>query len=63
MGHSQQQGHVRSDADGQVQIGHIREVGLARVGDDHFGSALEGLLDARGRDRVALGHVGADAED
>ena len=63
MGHGQQQGHVRADADGQVEIGHVREIDFARVGDDHLGPALEGLFDPGRGHGVALGHVGADAED
>ena len=63
VGHCQQQGHIRADADRQIEIGHLGQRDFARVGDDHFGTPFERLFNAGRRHGVALGHIGPDAED
>ena len=63
VSHREEEGHIGADADGEVKVGKLGEAGSAGVGDDEFGSFGEGLFEAGGGDRMALGHVGADGED
>ena len=63
VGHREEEGDIRSDADGEVKMREFCEAGFAGVGDDEFGTFGEGFFEAGGGDGVALGHVGADGED
>jgi hypothetical protein len=48
-------------ADGAVpRYGRADDIGAARIDDDQLGALAQPLLQARGKDRMAIGRVGAD---
>ncbi len=63
MSHGGQEGHIRPNAQRQVQIGQLGQADTPGVGDNQLGPPGDGLLQASGGDRVTFGHIGADTED
>ena len=63
VGHAEEERDVGPHPERQVDVGHLGQRDPPRIRDDELGAPRHRALDAGGRDGMALGHVGPDAED